>query len=180
MDPNPSSSTAGFFQAPPQVENQYYEDIALRRALAFYLPSTIQSSIAPDLSRFGQKVLTRRVLNWTADAEKHLPFLRTWDAWGTRKDELVTSSGWRNLQDMGIAEGMVAIAYENKLAEHSRLYQFAKSASLPMQTRRVLEAAYGRLISRDEAWTSGQWMTERAGGSNVSGIETQQPIIPTT
>lgn len=28
---------------------------------------------------------------------------------------------------MGIAEGMVAIAHENTLAEYSRLYQFAKS-----------------------------------------------------
>lgn len=45
---------------------------------------------------------------------------------------------------------------------------------LPERTREVLEAAYGRLISRDtsKAWTSGQWMTERAGGSDVSGTET--------
>jgi|SRR5690242_2114710 len=39
---------------------------------------------------------------------------------------------------------------------------------------RVLEEAYRRLTSRDPkyAWTSGQWMTERSGGSDVSQTET--------
>ncbi|KAI8943859.1 hypothetical protein NX059_001831 [Plenodomus lindquistii] len=38
----------------------------------------------------------------------------------------------------------------------------------------VIAEAYRRLISRDEniAWTSGQWMTERTGGSDVSRTET--------
>lgn len=144
-DSNPSSSTAGFFQVPPRVDNQYFEDAALQRIItcelyhhctsstlkltfhhSVYLPSTVRSAIEPDLSRFGQEVLTAKVLDWVADAEKNPPFLRTWDTWGRRRDELVTSAGWRNLQDMGIAEGMVAIAYERKLAEHSRLYQFIK------------------------------------------------------
>jgi alkylation response protein AidB-like acyl-CoA dehydrogenase len=39
---------------------------------------------------------------------------------------------------------------------------------------RVFNEAYRRLTSRDPrtAWTSGQWMTERTGGSDVSGTET--------
>ncbi|KAH5994308.1 hypothetical protein HBI54_247650 [Parastagonospora nodorum] len=39
---------------------------------------------------------------------------------------------------------------------------------------KVFTEAYERLTSRDPnfAWTSGQWMTERAGGSDVSGTET--------
>ncbi|KAJ4369570.1 hypothetical protein N0V83_005332 [Neocucurbitaria cava] len=39
---------------------------------------------------------------------------------------------------------------------------------------KVFEEAYHRLTSRDPAigWTSGQWMTERTGGSDVSGTET--------
>ncbi|GLB02014.1 hypothetical protein AtubIFM57258_000427 [Aspergillus tubingensis] len=38
----------------------------------------------------------------------------------------------------------------------------------------VFREAYRRLISRDPgvAWTSGQWMTERKGGSDVRGTET--------
>lgn len=40
--------------------------------------------------------------------------------------------------------------------------------------KRVVQETYRRLISRDpsEAWTTGQWMTERSGGSDVSGTET--------
>lgn len=38
----------------------------------------------------------------------------------------------------------------------------------------VIREVYARLISRDPsyAWTSGQWMTERTGGSDVRGTET--------
>ena len=48
------------------------------------------------------------------------------------------------------------------------------SMDLDPATRRVFQDAYNRLTSRDpqKAWTSGQWMTERSGGSDVSGTET--------
>lgn len=56
------------------------------------------------------------------------------------------------------------------------------STQLDSVTRRVLQAAYDRLTSRDpqEAWTSGQWMTERSGGSDVSGTETIATYSPPT
>lgn len=40
--------------------------------------------------------------------------------------------------------------------------------------RAVIQEAYRRLVSNDpsEAWTSGQWMTERTGGSDVRETET--------
>lgn len=40
--------------------------------------------------------------------------------------------------------------------------------------KEVFESALGHLLSRDPefAWTSGQWMTERRGGSDVRGSET--------
>lgn len=46
--------------------------------------------------------------------------------------------------------------------------------------RRVFKAAYSRLISRDPKtrWTSGQWMTERPGGSDVSRTETRAVYSP--
>ncbi|PTB69690.1 acyl-CoA dehydrogenase/oxidase C-terminal [Trichoderma citrinoviride] len=48
------------------------------------------------------------------------------------------------------------------------------SRRLTETERKVFEDAYRRLISRDPsvAWTSGQWMTERSGGSDVSQTET--------
>lgn len=82
--------------------------------------------MSADLSRFGSLVLTRQVLDWTADAEKNAPYLRTWDSFGKRKDDLVTSEGWRRLQELGQAEGIIAISYENKNGPYSRVHQFLK------------------------------------------------------
>lgn len=208
----PSSSTAGFFQSPPQVLNQFYDDAALQRAIAMFLPSSVRELVQPELSAFGDKVLSKQVLHWIADAEKNPPYLRTWDTWGKRRDELVTSEGWRCLQDIGIEEGMVAIGYENHYAEHSRVFHFAKyhlwcgssawvncpslmtdgvaslfrshlsNPSLPSDQREVLQSAFSRITSRDPkvAWTTGQWMTERQGGSDVSQTETLATYSPET
>src|ERR1700753_2872063 len=43
----------------------------------------------------------------------------------------------------------------------------------------VFRKAYSNLTSRDptKAWTSGQWMTERTGGSDVRGTETVATLI---
>ena len=206
----PSSSTNGFFQSPPQVLNQLYDDVALERALGLFLPSSVRDSVLPELASFGDKVLSKQVLHLVADAEKNPPYLRTWDTWGKRRDELVTSEGWRNLQDLGIKEGMVSIGYENRNAEFSRVHHFAKyhlwcgssawvncpslmtdgaasllrthlsNPGLSSQQRPVLQSAFERLTSRDPAvaWTTGQWMTERAGGSDVSQTETLATYSP--
>lgn len=52
--------------------------------------------------------------------------------------------------------------------------QLAGRDDLDPEQRRVLANALERLLSRDpaRAWTSGQWMTERTGGSDVSLTET--------
>ncbi|KAF4554115.1 Hypothetical protein D9617_5g069910 [Elsinoe fawcettii] len=202
--PVPSSSSSGFFQTPPHVQNQYTEDIALRRALDLFLPTQVRQQIHLELQTFGDRVLSPQVLSWVLDAERNLPYVKHFDTWGRRRDELITSQGWQNLQALGIAEGMVAIPYENRNAEYSRVHHFAKyiiwcgsaawvncpslmvdgvaalfrkhlsSASLPADQRKVLRSAYERLTSRDPqtAWTTGQWMTERQGGSDVSMTET--------
>lgn len=202
--PTPSSSSAGFFQAPPVIHNQFIEDASIQRGLKLFLPQSVNENIGPDLHRFGDRVLTPQVLAWVLDAERNAPYVKHFDSWGRRRDELITSEGWRNLQALGIAEGMVAIPYENQYAEHSRIYHFAKYAlwcgsaawvncpslmvdgvaslfrrylsdsNLPSEQRDVLQSAFDRLTSRDPeyAWTTGQWMTERQGGSDVSMTET--------
>lgn len=37
---------------------------------------------------------------------------------------------------------------------------------------------YNRLVARENGWTSGQWMTERAGGSDVQNTETWATYAP--
>ncbi|KAF5022789.1 hypothetical protein F66182_5153 [Fusarium sp. NRRL 66182] len=56
------------------------------------------------------------------------------------------------------------------------------SAKLTEAQRRVFENAFTHLTSTDPsyAWTSGQWMTERTGGSDVSLTETTAVHIPST
>ena len=138
-----SSSTNGFFTEKPAVHNQFHEDLAFRRVkdcnipsdsdsfqttniIIVYLSPKVSQSLDPELATFGDKVLSPQVLTWTGDAERNVPYLRTWDSLGRRKDELVTSEGWRNLQDLGISEGIVAIPYENRHGLFSRVHQFLK------------------------------------------------------
>jgi Adaptive response protein AidB N-terminal domain len=124
----PSSSADGFFQTPPTVLNQYHDDAALQRGLKLFLPDEIRNAVGPELSSFGDKVLSRLILGWVLDAERNAPYVKTWNSWGKRRDELITSEGWQNLQRVGIEEGMVAIPYENRFGEYSRVYHFAKYA----------------------------------------------------
>lgn len=179
---------------------------------AVYLPPSLQQSVSPDLSRFGARVLEPRLLAYTADAERNTPSVQTWDTFGHRVDKLVTTEGWRALSAIGIAEGIVAIPYENEYGPYSRVYQFLKyhlwsgsnaivtcpsamtdgaakllvrqlakgDGSVSETERGVFEDAYRRLVSRDPkvAWTSGQWMTERTGGSDVKRTETQATYSP--
>lgn len=121
-----ASSSVGFFQEPPSVSNQYEEDASLHHATLLFLPPEIATRISLDLSSFGARVLSRQVQIWLKDAEQNPPKLETWDTWGRRKEELVTSNGWQQLQAMGIRAGIVAIPYENQHKQYSRLYQFLK------------------------------------------------------
>ncbi|KAI0157201.1 very-long-chain acyl-CoA dehydrogenase [Xylariaceae sp. FL1272] len=55
-----------------------------------------------------------------------------------------------------------------------------RSNTLPPDQKAVFQNAYDHLVSRDprKAWTSGQWMTERPGGSDVSLSETVATYSP--
>ena len=210
QDRTPSSSTAGFFQQAPAIVNQLFDDVALQRALRLFLPDEVRQSTQAELSAFGDKVMSKEVFDLVADAEKNLPYLKTWSAWGKRQDELITSEGWRRLSAIGIEEGMVAIGYDNEYLQFSRPYQFCKylvwtgssawvtcpslmtdgvaalmrkhlsDPSLATDQRPALQSAYNRLTSKDPtfAWTTGQWMTERQGGSDVSQTETLAQYAP--
>ncbi|KAK9324247.1 hypothetical protein V1517DRAFT_337062 [Lipomyces orientalis] len=189
----PASSTNGFFQDTPRLQNQFLSDYSLQRVLKHYAPKAVFRSVAKDLRRFGDYVISKEIFSWVADAEKNLPTVDQFDAFGNIKNQLNTSEGWRMMKNISATEGLIAEAYERKYREYSRVVQFAKyylfapssavfSCPLAMTDgcARVIElysptkTVYGHLISRDpkQFWTSGQWMTERTGGSDVSGTET--------
>jgi alkylation response protein AidB-like acyl-CoA dehydrogenase len=197
-----ATSDSGFRQDPPQLKNQYEDDIVFRNVLRKILPAHILKEIEPDLSRFGERVITDIAeMGDNVETPSNYPQLKQYNAWCRRVDEITTAEGWRQLNGVAAEEGLVAIGYERKYNEYSRVYQYAKqylyspstavhSCPLSMTdgAARVIELLgteemkknyFSRLTSRDPAqfWTSGQWMTERPGGSDVGNSETQAELI---
>ncbi|KAI0117851.1 very-long-chain acyl-CoA dehydrogenase [Nemania sp. FL0031] len=60
------------------------------------------------------------------------------------------------------------------------LQHHLRNSELSPEEQKVFQNAYDHLVSRDpaRAWTSGQWMTERIGGSDVSRSETVAAYSP--
>ena len=183
-----------FFQDPPRLGNQYDDDALLRAYLRSRLPPKVLAEIEPDLRRLGHRAATDILaLGEAAEASppRHVPY----DAWGRRVDRIETSDAWHELDRISATEGIVATGYERKHGAHSRIDQFARlylfapssalySCPLAMTdgAARFLEVhgdamtqlVFAHLTSRDpkEFWTSGQWMTERTGGSDVGSTST--------
>jgi alkylation response protein AidB-like acyl-CoA dehydrogenase len=184
-----------FFQTPPELGNQYTGDSLLRSYFERVLPDDVRSEITPELARLGE--LAGGSLYRQSVAERlDEPKLVQWDAWGNRVDHIEITPLWKRAAVIAAEEGLVAIPYEKRHGASSRLHQFAKvylfDASTAVYTcplamsdgaaktlsvmgnREINERALPRLTSRDPstAWTSGQWMTERTGGSDVAICET--------
>jgi len=187
---------SAFFQDPPRIGNTWDGDPLLRSLLGSLLPRDVAGAVAPHLRHMGERA-AGDLLPLAAAAEaqppRHVPF----DAWGNRVDRLELSPGWLGLKRVAAEEGLVASGYErthgpwSRVYQHALLYLFNPSAAtylcpLAMTdgAARLLETAapaelaaraLPRLLSRDPGrfWTSGQWMTERGGGSDVgTGTET--------
>ena len=184
-----------FFQDGPVLGNQYQGDLVLRAYLQRVLPPEVLAEIEPDLSRMGERTASD-LLRLGREAEALPPKHIIHDSWGRRLDQIEVSGAWENLGRVSAEEGLVAIGYERKYGPWSRVYQFAKlylfhpssafyTCPLAMTDGaaravevyggpELRERAFARLTSRDPDffWTSGQWMTERTGGSDVGGTST--------
>jgi len=184
-----------FFQDPPRLGNTYDSDPLLREYLARSLPPEALLAVEPELRYLGE-LAGGRLAQMQHEDRLNEPRLTPWDAWGHRVDRIELTPLWREAARLAAEHGLVAVPYERKLGEHSRLHQMAMvhllepsldvySCPLAMTdgaARTLLDLgsaalarrAVPRLTSRDpaRAWTSGQWMTERVGGSDVSRTET--------
>ncbi len=189
-----------FYQEGPSLTNTFESDENLKKFLTKVLPSDCQRDALPHLAHLGQRAATD-MLAWAQEAESQLPVHVPFDPWGRRIDDIKVSNGWKQLEKVAAEEGIVATAYERRFGAFSRVYQMALlylyspssaifSCPLAMTdgAARALEL-YGtpelkargmpHLLSKDPAtfWTAGQWMTERTGGSDVSGTSTDaQPF----
>ena len=178
-----------FIQPAPQLPHPYRADPALRGSLRRALPPEVLAEIEPALEAMGATALELHALSLAdrCHEPRHVPF----DPWGRRIDRIELTSLWREAERIAALQGLVATAYERRHGAHSRLHQFAlahlfhpssdvytcplamtdgaAATLLRSGNRTLIERAVPRLTSRDPAsfWTSGQWMTESAGGSDV-------------
>ena len=184
-----------FNQPAPQLGNQYTDDRVLRSYLARVLPAGMLAAIEGELRELGDLAggeLYRLQLADRLNEPVHTP----WDAWGNRIDHIEVSPLWKKAERLAAERGLIATAYERRNGRHSRIHQFALvhlftpatdvySCPLAMTdgaaralvasgNKKLIEHALPHLTSRDPAqfWTSGQWMTESTGGSDVGLTET--------
>ncbi|KGO76283.1 Acyl-CoA oxidase/dehydrogenase, type 1 [Penicillium italicum] len=183
--PRPATADSGYITDPGPLENTYTSDPSLQRTLAWYLPPATFQSIQPHLTQFGAEAISEQVREWSADAERNVPYVKSHNVWGKRYDydRLVTTEGWKQLGKWGARNRIVSAGYDKRLGVDRRTVQYAlmtDGAAFILSSRidklpstHPFHAAFQGLISeKDDHWTSGQWMTERAGGSDVQNTET--------
>ncbi|HLL24133.1 MAG TPA: acyl-CoA dehydrogenase family protein, partial [Kofleriaceae bacterium] len=186
-----------FFQEPPRLGNQYDDDPLLPSWIARHVGDS--DPVVEELRMLGG--LAVEYYGKQLADRLNEPVLTQWDAWGNRIDRIDVSPLWVEAQALAARHGMVAAAYEPRLGALARTHQFAivhvlgpsldvyscplamtdgAARTLLASGNRALAERYVPLLtSRDPArmWTSGQWMTERTGGSDVGPSETVAKLV---
>jgi acyl-CoA dehydrogenase len=184
-----------FNQAPPTLGNQYEDDRVLRSFLARTLPAELLREIEPALTEMG-RLAGGELYQMQLTDRLNEPVLTQWDAWGNRIDHIELTPLWRVAERIAAEHGVVATAYEREHGSLSRVHQCALAYLFTPSTdiyscplamtdgaaRTLLSSGNQMLINRavphlttrdaEEFWTSGQWMTEATGGSDVGLSET--------
>lgn len=181
-----------FLQEPPRLPNSWTSDRILRDALRHHLGVEAFALAEPDLAEMGAAATSDDVLSLAARAETEPPQHDPYAPWGRRIDDIRVSDAFFELGRLGVRAGVTALPYEKTLYEDrarlvwaglivlwgpsSALYS-CPVAMTDGAARTLIEHAgedavevVARLTSRDPgfAWTSGQWMTETSGGSDIS------------
>ncbi|MFC4042980.1 acyl-CoA dehydrogenase family protein [Dactylosporangium siamense] len=131
------------------------------------------------------------------DAETHPPTLTRFDPWGARVERVDVSAGWDTQRAAAARHAVVALPYQRdardtwgpgtRVVQHALLHlwgpesaTFSCPVAMADGAAALLAAAdptspwLARLTSTDPAVavTSGQWMTESQGGSDIAGSTT--------
>jgi acyl-CoA dehydrogenase len=184
-----------FNQTPPRLGNQFEEDRVFKSLLRRLLPDEVLAAIREDLFDLGalaggslyEQQLEERLLE---------PELVQWSPWGERIDRIEVTPLWKRAEKMAAELGVVAAGYETRFGASARLHQFAlvhlfapstdvygcplamtdgaAKTLITSKNQALIDRAVHHLTSRDPSqfWTSGQWMTESTGGSDVGKSET--------
>src|SRR5438067_11454665 len=175
-------------------ETRWRADPTLRALLESWLRPQTLAWAEPALIEMGRAAVDE-LQDWGDLCERQPTVLQQFDGWGDRVDEVRYPPAWREIAAAAARAGLVAAPYETqtlaragaeaRLVQAALCYLFAPSTATYLcpvamtdGAARVLADVAGagaanevlrHLISRDPAmaWTSGQWMTERQGGSEV-------------
>lgn len=186
----------GFIQEAPRLDNSWHADRALREAIVFHLGDELFDAARPALEDMGALATDPETLALAARAEREPPVHVPYSPFGERIDEIEVSSAYTELGRLGVERGVTALPYEDSdFGERARVVWaglitlWGPSSALYSCPVAMTDAAartllvHGdgsqrdvveRLTTRDpdSAWTSGQWMTETTGGSDISRTET--------
>jgi len=180
-----------FLQAAPALPDAWLSDRILREGLEFHLGGELFATAEPELAELGRVVTEPATLTLAARAEQEPPVHVAYSPWGRRVDDIEVSEAWKALGRIGVEAGVTALPYESSpYGDKARIFWagvmslWGPSSALASCPIAMTDGAartlmthgdgtesdiVGRLTTRDpdRAWTSGQWMTETAGGSDV-------------
>jgi alkylation response protein AidB-like acyl-CoA dehydrogenase len=183
-------------QTPPQLPDAWSSDPLLRESVAFHLGHELFSLAVPSFREMGHIATAAQTLALAARAELEPPVHIPYSPFGERIDDIRVSDAYVALGRLGVELGVTAIPYEDGPYGSSARVVWAAITSMwgpssalyscpvamtDAAARTLLDhgddaarQVVRRLTTRnaDEAWTSGQWMTETIGGSDVSRTET--------
>lgn len=184
-----------FCQVPPELGNQYQDDRAFRSLMARRFGGQLRE-VEGALAEMGE-LAGGPLYRLQLEDRLNEPVLTRWDPWGNRVDRIDVSPLWRRAAQIASEFGLIAEAYERRWGSLSRSLQFglvylfhassdvytcplamtdgATRTLLDSGNQPLIDRAVPRLTSRDaaQAWTSGQWMTETTGGSDLGRSETR-------
>ncbi|MEJ2514123.1 MAG: acyl-CoA dehydrogenase family protein [Gammaproteobacteria bacterium] len=184
-----------FNQPAPRLGNQYDDDRVLRSLLARQFGGAVPAEVQGALREMGE-LAGGELYRMQLEDRLNEPRLTRYDAWGNRVDKIEVSPLWRRAETLAAEFGLVATGYEPGHGPLARTLQFALvhlfhpstdvySCPLAMTdgaartlldsgNKALADRAVPHLTSRDPArfWTSGQWMTESTGGSDVGRSQT--------
>lgn len=187
---------SGFLQDAPRLPDAWAADALLRETLRWRLGDETFAAAEPELAAMGAAAVEPETLALALRAEQEPPVHVPYSAWGERVDEISVSDAYLALGALGVRAGVTALPYEDgpygpaaRVVWGALIALWGPSSALYSCPVAMTDAAartllvHGgpsevpvveRLVSRDpaNAWTSGQWMTETTGGSDVGGTET--------
>ena len=184
----------------PDCRGQNFFDIdrSLQGLLKVYLPAGLREQLLPHYKRLGE-IAGGRLDELSRSADKHLPKLHARDAFGRDADWIEFHPDYREMERIGYAEfGIHAMSRRAgvfgldkpvaPVAKYVFQYLFTQSEFGLMcpisvtETSALLVERYGdealkrrvlaRMLTQDvgQLMKSAQFMTEKTGGSDVSGI----------